>query len=115
MQNSFWQCGPPWLVLDRNHWPITEAVLTNQEKEVVAQYAHKKPSPKTFLAGSSKSACDAGYIDLDRLISRCGCNLTKLVQLTAYVLRYIKTLVLGSEAYGLKMVGRTRLSTIIDP
>ena len=54
MPGSVWQCGPPWLVWDRNRWPITEVVLTNQEKEVVARYAHKKPSLKTLNSESSQ-------------------------------------------------------------
>ena len=119
MPGSVWQCGPPWLVWDRNRWPITEVVLTNQEKEVVARYAHKKPSlktlnsessqktsnPSTFLPGSYKSAGDAGHIDLDGLISRCGSNLGKLIRSTAFVLRYVGKLTLCSTAYGLRMVG----------
>ena len=101
----------PWLVLDINHWPITEVVLTSQEKEVIAQYAHKELSPKRFLAGSSKSACDEGYIDLYRFISWCSYNLVNLICFTAYVLRKIRNLTLCSGTYGLRMVGRTPLST----
>ena len=48
-QGTAWQNGPSWLVLDRSQWPITEVVLTNIEKDVIAQYAHKKVNSKTLV------------------------------------------------------------------
>ena len=52
-QGTAWQNGPSWLVLDRSQWPITEVVLTNTEKDVIAQYAHKKVDTKTITANEN--------------------------------------------------------------
>ena len=96
-QGTAWQNGPSWLVLDRSQWPITEVVLTNIEKDVIAQYAHKKVNTKTYVSSSGKAELSDIYLDLDGLISRCGNNLEKLIRSTAYVLR---------------MVGRTPLKNV---
>ena len=77
IENSVWQCGPEWLVLDRSLWPTTSADILvsnlDQVDEKMSEFM-----PKTSKAAVSNSVITQTYISgiKRRQIS---CRSTKMI------------------------------------
>jgi len=102
IQNSVWQCGPEWLVLDRSLWPTTSAdILVSNSDQVDEEMSEFMPKMSkaavsnsvfsyTYISGvkTRQISCRSTMDDfgLDALILRCG-NMEKLMRCVAYFLR----------------------------
>ena len=77
---SQWQCGPSWLVKDRDTWPVTVVMPTKEERDIVKTFERVT---KTMTA----KTVPAEELDIiDQVMVNCG-SLVKAVNVIALFLR----------------------------
>ena len=90
--SSTWQCGPSWLVLDKENWPATlpsQLELTTSDIEIERSFRVKSvcKSTRTISSGESTKALPLKP-NLDNIISRIS-SLKKLIRTAALIMRVV--------------------------
>ena len=88
--SSIWQCGPSWLVLDKENWPATlpsQIELTTSDIEIERSFRVKSVCKSTRTINSGEFIRTQPLKpNLDNIISRIS-NLKKLIRTTALIMR----------------------------